>query len=39
MDMISCGPTIKHPHSPDECVDIASVAKYWELLLAVLKEV
>lgn len=30
MDMISCGPTIKHPHSPDEKVNIAAVQKFWE---------
>ena len=39
LDMISFGPTIKHPHSPDEKVEIKSVGKYWELLKAVLKEV
>ena len=38
LDMISFGPTMKHPHSPDEKVNIASVGKYWELLKAVLKE-
>ncbi|TYK66592.1 aminoacyl-histidine dipeptidase [Colwellia echini] len=35
-DMVSIGPTIKYPHSPDEKVEIASVAKYWQLLVAVL---
>jgi dipeptidase D len=34
--MVSFGPTIKFPHSPDEKVDIATVEKYWQLLLAVL---
>ena len=37
MDMISFGPTIEHPHSPDEKVNIASVAKFYEYLLATLK--
>jgi len=37
IDMISFGPTIRHPHSPDEEVDIASVAKFWQLLTAVLE--
>ena len=37
MDMISFGPTIKYPHSPDERVNIASVAKYYHFLLATLK--
>ena len=37
MDMISFGPTIKGPHSPDERVDIESVDKFWTLLLKILK--
>lgn len=37
MDMISFGPTIKHPHSPDEHVNIATVQKFYHLLLATLK--
>lgn len=32
MDMISFGPTIKNPHSPDERVNIASVEKFWKYL-------
>ncbi|MDR1584565.1 MAG: aminoacyl-histidine dipeptidase [Prevotellaceae bacterium] len=36
MDMISFGPTIRHPHSPDEKVNIPTVAKFWDYLLAVL---
>ena len=32
MDMISFGPTICYPHSPDEKVNIASVAKFWDFL-------
>ncbi len=39
MDMVSIGPTIRFPHSPDEKVEIASVAKYWQLLLAILGDV
>jgi len=35
-DMVSIGPTIKFPHSPDEKIEIASVAQYWQLLIAVL---
>jgi dipeptidase D len=35
-DMVSIGPTIKFPHSPDEKIEIASVAQYWQLLVAVL---
>ncbi len=37
LDMISFGPTIKNPHSPDEKVHIASVQKFWSLLIEVLK--
>ncbi|PKF62597.1 cytosol nonspecific dipeptidase [Psychromonas sp. psych-6C06] len=36
-DMISVGPTIKFPHSPDEKVEIATVDKYWKLLTTTLK--
>lgn len=36
MDMISFGPTIVHPHSPSEAVNIESVAKFYEYLLATL---
>ncbi len=38
-DMISIGPTIKHPHSPDEKVHIGSVQKYWKFLLETLKNI
>jgi dipeptidase D len=38
-DMISFGPTIRWPHSPDEKVDIATVQKFWDFLLETLKEV
>lgn len=37
MDMISIGPTIVSPHSPDEKVNIQSVIRYWELLIAMLR--
>lgn len=37
MDMISIGPTIVSPHSPDERVNIKTVEKYWLLLLSILK--
>ncbi|MCP4660720.1 MAG: aminoacyl-histidine dipeptidase, partial [bacterium] len=39
MDMISFGPTIQFPHSPDEQVKIDTVGRFYDLLLAVLKEV
>lgn len=38
-DMISFGPTIKFPHSPDEKVHIKSVDKFWQLLVATLKAI
>ncbi len=38
MDMISFGPTIKHPHSPEEKVNIPSVEKFYHFLLATLKK-
>ena len=37
--MVSVGPTVKYPHSPDERVNIASVARTWEYLKEVLKNV
>ena len=36
-DMISFGPTIRFPHSPDEKVNIASVQKFWNFLVETLK--
>jgi dipeptidase D len=39
MEMISFGPTITGAHSPDERVNIASVAKSFAYLLEVLKNV
>ncbi|CAM9348359.1 unnamed protein product, partial [Laminaria digitata] len=38
MDMVSFGPTIHGAHSPDERVEIASVGKFWQLVLATLGE-
>ena len=37
VDMISFGPTINNPHSPDERVNIESVSKFWGYLLETLK--
>ena len=37
-DMISFGPTIRFPHSPDEKVHIASVEKFWNFLVNTLKD-
>ncbi|MBR5825240.1 MAG: M20/M25/M40 family metallo-hydrolase, partial [Paludibacteraceae bacterium] len=38
-DMISFGPTIMYPHSPDEKVNIASVGKFWDYLVETLKNI
>jgi len=38
-DMISFGPTIRFPHSPDEKVNIATVQKFWDFLVGTLKNV
>lgn len=35
-DMVSCGPTLLSPHSPDERVNIPSVGKFWKFLVEVL---
>lgn len=37
MQMISFGPTIEHPHSPDERVNIATVQKFYQFVLAAMK--
>jgi dipeptidase D len=38
MDMISFGPTIEHPHSPEERVHVGSVENFWRFLTAVLQD-
>ncbi len=39
MDMISFGPTIRHPHTPNEKVNIASVKRFWNFLKLTLENV
>ncbi|GHT55401.1 aminoacyl-histidine dipeptidase [Bacteroidia bacterium] len=39
LDTVSFGPTIKFPHSPDEKVEIATVQKFWDYLVAILAAV
>ena len=39
MDMISFGPTIRFPHSPDEKVNIKTVQMFWDFLLATLADI
>lgn len=36
LDIISIGPTIGHPHSPQEYVSVKSVARYWCYLTSLL---
>lgn len=36
--IISIGPDIRNPHSPNEYVDIYSVKSYWDILITFLKE-
>ncbi|MEX1001311.1 MAG: aminoacyl-histidine dipeptidase [Crocinitomicaceae bacterium] len=38
-DMISFGPTIRNPHSPDEKVNIKSVQKFWAFFTDVLEDI
>jgi len=37
MDMISFGPTLKNPHSPDEKIHVESIGKVWDFLVELLK--
>ncbi len=39
VDMISFGPNIRGAHSPDECVQISSVQKYWGFFLETLENI
>ena len=38
-DMVSMGPTLMSPHSPDERAYIPSVQKAWDFLKAVLENI
>ncbi|MEA1897040.1 MAG: aminoacyl-histidine dipeptidase [Bacteroidota bacterium] len=38
-DMISFGPTIRFPHSPDEKVNIETVGKFWDYLVETLENI
>jgi dipeptidase D len=39
LDMISFGPTIRFPHSPDEKVNIETVRLFWEFLVLMLEDI
>jgi dipeptidase D len=38
MDMISIGPTLKFPHSPDEKIHVGTIGMVWDFLAELLKE-
>ena len=38
-DMVSFGPTLVHPHSPDEALLIESVNPFWEFIIETLKNI
>ena len=38
-DMVSFGPTLVHPHSPDEALLIESVAPFWDFIVETLKNI
>jgi dipeptidase D len=39
MDMISIGPDLQFPHSPDERVNIHSVEKVWKFIISALERI
>lgn len=39
MEIVSCGPTIQFPHSPDERLEISSVNEFWRYLVKLLEVV
>ncbi|MFE3846019.1 cytosol nonspecific dipeptidase, partial [Thermoplasmatota archaeon] len=39
MDMISIGPTIKYPHSPEEQVHISTVDKFYQYVIEIMKNI
>ncbi len=39
MDMVSFGPTLEGVHSPDEKIHVDTVPKFWDFLVAILKNV
>ncbi len=39
MDMISIGPTIKYPHSPEEQVHVSTVDKFYDFTLKIIESV
>jgi dipeptidase D len=38
MDMISIGPDLRYPHSPDEKVHVGAIGKVWDFMAALMKD-
>lgn len=39
LEMVSIGPTLRGVHSPDEKLEIATVSRFWEHLVCILKKI
>ncbi len=39
MDMISIGPTLKYPHSPDEKIHVGTIGKVLDFMIGLFKEI
>ncbi|MDD4848398.1 MAG: aminoacyl-histidine dipeptidase [Bacteroidales bacterium] len=39
LDMVSFGPTLKMVHTPEEKIEIATVQKFWDLIVDILKNI
>ena len=39
MDLVSFGPTLRSPHTPNERCNIPSVEKYWKFVKTILERV
>ena len=39
MDLVSFGPTLRSPHTPNERCNIPSVEKFWVFLKELLKQI
>ena len=39
LEMVSFGPTLRGVHSPDERLEIASVEKFWKLLVGTVERI
>ncbi len=37
MDIISIGPEMRYIHSPDECLDLESLSRFWQIILGILQ--